>query len=423
MLQIMGFMKVLDVMQKQVDFVTVETSVKDAARLIFGRGIYGVPVCKEKKIVGFITERDILRKFYPSMQEYVEDPVHARDFEAMEKNVSEIFNLPAKEIMNEKVITIEVDSPLMRAQSYMLVYRVGRLPVVDKKGNLVGIVTQGDIFRAVVGQQLPFEQDEQFHDWLSRHYDLIIDWEKRLAKEIPDLTQLFKREKVKTVLDVGCGTGRHAIALAKEGFHVVGIDRSSRMIYVANEALKGVSNQVKDRIRFIHLEYKNLNKVLGETFDVAMFMGTGFAHNKNYKEILTEISKVLNKKAILIFQITNFEKVLKINRRLFDFHIRQSLINKNQEHAFLRFYDPQKEGLLTLNVAVFDKGAKRWMARGTHAMSLVPLDKTKITSLVKRLGFSNVSSYGGEAGFYYDSLFKKPFKPMESDVLHIVAKR
>lgn len=423
MLQRMGFMKVSDVMQKQVDFVTPETTVKDVARLIFGRNINGVPVCKGKKIVGFITERDILRKFYPSMQEYVEDPVHTADFEGMEKNVSEILNLPAKEIMNEKVITVEVESPLMRAQSFMLVYRVGKLPVVDKNGNLVGIVTQGDIFRAVVGQQLPFEQDEQFHDWLSRHYDLIIDWEKRLAKEIPDMRELFKREKVNTVLDVGCGTGRHAIALAKESFKVVGIDRSSRMIYVANEALNNMPRQVKERVRFVHHDYNNLGKVLGETFDAAIFMGTGFAHNQNYKEILTEINKVLNKKAILIFQITNFEKVLKANGRLFDFHIRQSPIHKEQEHAFLRFYDPLKEGFLTLNVAVFDRGKKRWMPRGTHAMSIIPLDREKIVPLVKKLGFLNISSYGGEAGFYYDYLFKKTFKPMQSDVLHVVAKR
>lgn len=416
-------MKVSDVMQKQVDFVTPETTVKDVARLIFGRGINGVPVCKGKKIVGFITERDILRKLYPSMQEYIEDPVHTGDFEAMEKNVSEILDLPAEKIMNQQVLSIEADSPILRAQSSMLVYRVSRLPVVDKNENIVGIVTQGDIFRSVVGQQLPFEQDEQFHDWLSRHYDLIIDWEKRLAKEIPDLRELFKREKVNAVLDVGCGTGRHAIALAKEGFRVVGIDRSSRMIYVANEALSSTPRQVKKRVRFIYHDYKNLGKVLGETFDAAIFMGTGFAHNQNYREILIEVNKVLSKKAILIFQITNFEKVLKVNKGLFDFHIRQSRIHKQQEHAFLRFYDPQKEGFLRLNVAVFDRGTKRWMQRGTHAMSIVPLDRKKIVSLVERLGFSNTSSYGGETGFYYDYLFKKPFKPMQSDVLHIVAKR
>ena len=62
-------MKVSDVMSKQVDFVSTNTSVKDVCRLIFGRGINGVPVCKGKKVVGFVTERDILSKFYTSIQD------------------------------------------------------------------------------------------------------------------------------------------------------------------------------------------------------------------------------------------------------------------------------------------------------------------------------------------------------------------
>ena len=58
-------MKVANVMSRQVDYVTKNTSVKDVCRLIFGRGINGVPVREGKKIVGFITERDVISKFYP----------------------------------------------------------------------------------------------------------------------------------------------------------------------------------------------------------------------------------------------------------------------------------------------------------------------------------------------------------------------
>lgn len=416
-------MKVSDLMQKQVDFVTSEIPLLGVARLIFGRGINGVPVCKGKKVVGFITERDILSKFYPSMQEYMEDPVHCSDFEAMEKKIDDILHLPASKIMSHNPTTITADVPLLKAQSMMMTNKIGRLPVVDEKDNLVGILSKGDIFRAIVGEKLPFEEDEQFHDWLSRRYDVIIDQKARLAKEIPDLVSLFKQEKVRNILDVGCGTGVHVIGFAQEGFHAVGIDRSSRMIHVANEKKSALPDRIKQDAQFIHTEYKDLDKVLSGTFDAAIFMGVGLAHTANPPQVLKEVNKVLNKNAIIICQVANFEKVIKVNKGFYDFNIRQSPFPEEREQAFLRFYDAKEEGFLTQNVSVFTRGSKKWMFRGMRSVSIYPLGKENIKFFLARIGFSNIKYYGGERGFYYDYLFRKPFNPTKSDVLVVVAKR
>ncbi|MBI3366076.1 CBS domain-containing protein [Candidatus Roizmanbacteria bacterium] len=336
-------MKVSDIMQSQVDFVEADISLSGVARLIFGRGINGVPVCKGKKVVGFVTERDILSKFYPSMQDYMEDPVHSADFEGMEKKLDEILHLPVSEIMSRTPTTITADIPLLKAQSMMMTNKIGRLPVVDEKGNLIGILSKGDIFKAVVGEKLPFEKDEHFHDWLSRRYDIIVDQKARLTKEIPELVRLFRKENVTNVLDIGCGTGVHCIGLAQERFNVVGIDTSSRMIYVANGKIDSLSETVKQKLQFIKSEYKDLDKVLARTFDAAIFMGSGLPHT-NSQQVLKEVSKVLNKKAIIICQVSNYDKVVKLNRRLYDFNIRKSPFPEEREQAFLRFYDPIEEG-------------------------------------------------------------------------------
>ena len=130
-------MKVSDIMETRVEFVDAEIPLSGVARLIFGRGINGVPVCKGKKVVGFVTERDILSKFYPSMQDYMDDPVHSADFEGMEKKLDEILVLPVSEIMSHTPTTIIADTPVLRAQSAMMTNKIGRLPVIDEKGNLV----------------------------------------------------------------------------------------------------------------------------------------------------------------------------------------------------------------------------------------------------------------------------------------------
>lgn len=149
-------MKVLDIMQKKVDYVTPTTSVIDAAKLIFEHKHNGLPVVngKHKKLVGFITDQDILSQCFPSVKEYMEDVVHERDFVAMEKKLKEIMRMKVKDVMNKKVVFIKKDMPLLNAESVMKVKDIARLPVVDANGYLIGILTKQDIFRALVGKVL-----------------------------------------------------------------------------------------------------------------------------------------------------------------------------------------------------------------------------------------------------------------------------
>lgn len=147
-------MKVLNAMSKKVDFVTPKTKVKEVSKLIFVHRINGVPVLKGKKVIGFITERDILHQFFPSITEYMEDPVNESNFEKMEKNIARIFDMTADKIMSKHPVTIHTNSPLLEAQSLMFMHKIGRLPVVDDKKNIVGIIAKGDIFRYLVGRKL-----------------------------------------------------------------------------------------------------------------------------------------------------------------------------------------------------------------------------------------------------------------------------
>ncbi|MEK7450892.1 MAG: CBS domain-containing protein, partial [Patescibacteria group bacterium] len=266
-------MKVTDVMARHVEFVSVDTKVKDVATLIFGRGINGLPVCKDRKVVGFITERDILAKFYPSMQDYVEDPFRSGDFENMEKKVDEIFEMTADKIMSKNATTITADTPLLRAQSLMFIEKVGRLPVVDDKGNLVGIISKGDIFKAVVGDKIFFTEDKDYNDWISKTYYRAVDMKNRLEHEMPDLLKILSQNHVAKILDIGCGTGDHAIELAKKGFTVIGTDRSLGMVKEANRRKQILSEETKARVKFFNGETEEILEKLNINFDAVLFMG------------------------------------------------------------------------------------------------------------------------------------------------------
>ena len=149
-------MTVRDIMHKDVDYVNPKTPLKKVAKIIFGHKHTGLPVVdpNSKKLVGFLTDQDILARCFPSIKEYMEDVVHARDFSAMEKKLKEILDLRVEDVMNKKSIFIHEDDFVFRAISLMKVKDIARLPVIDDKNRLVGIITKREIFRALVGKYL-----------------------------------------------------------------------------------------------------------------------------------------------------------------------------------------------------------------------------------------------------------------------------
>lgn len=417
-------MKVSDVMQKNVDFVDNDTSVREVARIIFGRSINGVPVCKNKKVVGFITERDIIAKFYPTMEEYVNDPFHSSDFEGMEKRVSEILEIKAKEIMTKNPIVVSPDTPLLKAQSLMFLEKIGRLPVVDGKGNLIGIIAKGDIFRSVVGTSLSLQEEEGFYDWSAKLYDTMIDWKERLAFEIPDMESLFKKQGVRRILDVASSTGEHSIALASRGFEVFGVESSSLMSKTARSKKNKSSRDIQSKMNLFQGEYKETIKRIKEPVDAAIFMGNALPHVEHTdKNILKYVVNALRpKNAIIIFQIINFNRILQNKNGLVDFAKRNGKTGSYyKSHIFLNFYTKKGNNTVSSRAILSSVDDKKWSCVTINSTPIKEITKVELEKTLKELGFLQISFYGSSSS--NGSLFKEPFNELESDWLTVVAKR
>lgn len=416
-------MKVADVMSTHVDFVSTKTKVKDVSRLIFGAGINGIPVCEGKKVIGFVTEKDILSQFFPSIKEFVETPLQSGNFEEMEKKINEILNLPVKEIMSGHPTLVTPDTPILKAEALMLVRKIGRLPVVDSRGRLIGIISKGDIFRAVVGNKLPTTSDEEYHDWLSRHYDIVVDWKKRLKNEIPGLVSLFNKKSVKNVLDIGFGTGEHDIALAKVGFNVTGVESSRLMLQTAKNKLAKLPTSIVNRLKFLTGDYSKVLANKKGQFQAAIFLGNAFPHTaENCMRVLSSTIRALEpENSVLVFQIINYEKVFKKQRGFLDVNYGSSNLGEKFDHAFLEFYDPRRvNNMLTLNMEILDYDGKKWKHRSLNSTKIAYFTKERIEKVLKKYGYGKIKFYGGK---FMEPLFKKPFVPLESDWLNVIAMR
>lgn len=143
-------MKVQDIMSKKIVTVRSDTTFRELWKTIFKHHINAVPVTdKHKNLLGIITKDDMLRRLYPRYEDLIDDFFSVSDFVEMEKRIDELGSTKAKDIICKKVIYTREDTPIMRALSRMILRSVNQLPVLSSKDTVVGMITKGDIFKAL----------------------------------------------------------------------------------------------------------------------------------------------------------------------------------------------------------------------------------------------------------------------------------
>jgi len=71
------------------------------------------------------------------------------------KELEKLGNMKVKDIMTDKVITAQKDSDLMEFVKLFGKYKYNGIPILDKKGNLVGIITRSDFLKLVTHERCP----------------------------------------------------------------------------------------------------------------------------------------------------------------------------------------------------------------------------------------------------------------------------
>jgi len=127
-------------MSREVTTVSKDTSMLKASKILKENDFRRLPVVDEKgRLVGIVTDRDI-KDASPS--------------KATTLDVHELYYLLSeikiKDIMTPGPFTINADDSLEKAAIKMLEKKVEGLPVVNDKGEVVGIITETDIFKALI---------------------------------------------------------------------------------------------------------------------------------------------------------------------------------------------------------------------------------------------------------------------------------
>ena len=148
---------VRDWMSREIISVSPDTTVLEAGQLLVERSIRRLPVVEDGQLVGIVTSGDVRG---------------ARASSATGLDIWELSyrlsRLTIRDIMTPNPVTISPDDTIGRAAQLMLRYMIGGLPVLDRQGQLAGIITESDIFR-LVARDWAHNEDESSEPYA--HYE------------------------------------------------------------------------------------------------------------------------------------------------------------------------------------------------------------------------------------------------------------
>ncbi len=143
---------VADIMTPNPISVTAKTPLQEAITLLVEKKISGLPVVDEQgKLVGMISESDLMWQETgvetPPYIMLLDSVIYLQNPTRYEKEIHKALGQIVEDVMSDRPITVQSDQSVREAAKLMHDKRIRRLPVLDQKGKIIGIITQGDIVR------------------------------------------------------------------------------------------------------------------------------------------------------------------------------------------------------------------------------------------------------------------------------------
>ncbi|MCX6640946.1 MAG: class I SAM-dependent methyltransferase [bacterium] len=250
-----------------------------------------------------------------------------------------------------------------------------------------------------------------FYEQLLGEYDQMMDWESRLMRETPFYQKIFADYQVKSLLDTGCGTGRHCFHFANLGIDtVVGTDISGSMIELAQARAMASGSE----IAFERAAFTDVADKISGAFDLVCCLGNSISHLKTYDELelaLRNFRRLTTVKGVILIQLLNWDLRLARQERFFP---PRSHVTPAGEKLFFRFFDFHEE-LVTMNLLIFQQCTaplRNWTYR-TVSTTLRPWRRDLIRMALDDVGLSVLQEYGGTD--------LSPYQPLESSDYIVIA--
>jgi len=150
--------KVKDFMNPKVIYFKPEDSIFEVAKVFSEFDISGAPVVKDDKVIGVISESDIVKFMSLKLGKKPTAPVLSlsllvfsfiKDNVELKAEVSRISKTKIGDIMSKDIVSIPSEASMLEAACVMEKRDINRLPVIDGE-KLVGIIARADLIKALI---------------------------------------------------------------------------------------------------------------------------------------------------------------------------------------------------------------------------------------------------------------------------------
>ena len=202
---------------------------------------------------------------------------------------------------------------------------------------------------------------------------------------VEDLLKRFSEKKPLKILDLGCGTGRHAALFAQHGFQVTAVDRSAAMIKIARE-------KSPKPVSFHQSEIENLD--LGQTFDACVMLFAVFSYlteDRVLEAALQNVRRHLKPGGLFLFDFWSEEAVLAEppSNRSKEMPCSGGRVER-EATTLLR----EKEKICEIHYRFRKKEGTRVLLEGEERHRMRYFSRPEVSKLLQSQGFEPVASGG-----------------------------
>lgn len=230
-------------------------------------------------------------------------------------------------------------------------------------------------------------------------YDRFVDWEKRLAREAPFFEAVFAEAGVRSVVDVGAGSARHAIMFGRWGLDVDAVDPDESMLAQAEANIADAADEIAaagGAVRLTKGGFGGLAALGIGPADALTCTGNALPHVEGHagvREALADFSAVLRPGGVIVLHLLNHARLLEKRPRAIPPVVRDS---EEGTKVFLRVIGyPEGDEYLDFDfVTLVRDDAGEWATSSRRSLHTA-LPYQLLESELAAAGFERIEVLGG----------------------------